>query len=741
MSEVTDLTKPAVARTSSESLAHTYGQLACALLGTTVRVCILDAQLQSLGCSEGLAPQPLQEWLSAQGWPLDARKPVARVADRGRQWLTAVPLMSAAGTLQGVLCVEERPPSPAAPDAAHARSVVQRLKPCVECLHRELAAAVPASQRLQNLTERTAELEWLFKTTNNLKGSTSNRHIIEELLAAATTRLRSALGVLYMPDKHLCLRTETKLSELSAAWDQVNSHLLTWAQRQRRPFVINTAGRGGADRVQCKILSVPILRDAGQVIGIMAFFNPLVAPDFGPRHTFLGRHLGRQMASIVEAHFDLMTGLYTRDGLEQIYGQLLEESSAAERSVIYVDIDHMRVVNESHGFELGNELIVRIAELVSPPLTPKGAFAGRVAGDRFVVVLPDYDANAAMAVATQAQTAAARLKIGPAQNPIEVSISCGIAALVDMPQGLARAIAAAEIACKTAKSRGRNRAELYACEDSSMMRRQDDVVAVGQLRTALKTDSFLLYAQRIVPLQNPALPGSYEILLRMRTPDGEILSPGALIGAANQYQLLPSIDRWVAGHALQQLAPFRSTIRSRGVTFSINVTGQSIGDEAFVQLLTEQLRSAGLPRGSVTIEITEQAALTNLARANDMLRRLKALGCQFALDDFGTGANSLSILKALQISRVKIDGSFVRDIVGNARSQAAVRSILELAKGLSLETVAEYVETDEIAAAVKALGVDYAQGYAFSVPEPLETVLNELARDESRRMRRLYLEV
>jgi EAL domain-containing protein (putative c-di-GMP-specific phosphodiesterase class I) len=310
-----------------------------------------------------------------------------------------------------------------------------------------------------------------------------------------------------------------------------------------------------------------------------------------------------------------------------------------------------------------------------------------------------------------------------------------------MPQGLARALAAAEQACKSAKKKGRNRVELYACEDDSMMRRHDDVVAVGQLRAAFKNDRLLLYAQKIVPLQNPSLPGGYEILLRLRGPDDSIVAPGALINAAQRYQLLPTVDRWVVERALQMLTPYRSLLKSRGMSISINVSGQSIGDEDFIRRFTEQLKAANLPLGSITVEITEQAAVTNLARANDMIKKLKTMGCRLALDDFGTGANSLTNLKSLDIARVKIDGSFVRDIVTEQRSQVTVRAIVELAKGFAIDTVAEFVENKAIADAVRKLGVDYAQGYAFGKPEPLKEVLEKLSSEESRRLHKLYLEM
>jgi len=167
------------------------------------------------------------------------------------------------------------------------------------------------------------------------------------------------------------------------------------------------------------------------------------------------------------------------------------------------------------------------------------------------------------------------------------------------------------------------------------------------LRSALKADRLLLYAQRIVPLQNPGLPGGYELLLRLRDVDGTLVSPGPLIEAAQRYQLLPSIDRWVVQRALQMLTPYRGMLRTRGLGMSINVSGQSIGDETFIEQFTQLLKEANLPQTCVSVELTEQAAITNLASAQLMVARLGASGCRFALDDFGTGANSLAYLKAL----------------------------------------------------------------------------------------------
>lgn len=624
------------------------------------------------------------------------------------------------------------------------------LKFLLACLYRELAAAAPSRAGMKVLAERTAELEWLFHLTSQLRAAADDREVVKELLRGSTERLQCAAALLVLPERRMEIeshRDESQGDALRRVVAGMRKHLLTWVQRQRQPLVMN--GNAGPEPLaaRCKILAVPIVREGGgRVVGLLAFFNPCDAADFNDRQVFLARHLGREAAALVAAQFDSMTGLYTRDGLERMYSRDNVENDRGEGSVVYFDIDRMQVVNGVHGFELGNELIIRVAELVGSASDAavggiSGALAARISGDRFAVVLPESDTRVAVELATRLQGAAARLVIGPAREPMDVSVSCGVAALVPMPQGLARALAAAELACKKAKERGRNRVERYAFEDNSMMRCHEDAMAVGQLRAALKADRLLLYAQRIVPLQNPELPGGYELLMRMRDAREGIVAPGPLIAAAQRYQLLPSVDRWAVRRALDMLSPFRDMLASRGLFMSVNVSGQSIGDAEFVQLFTDQLRAAQLPSGSITVEITEQAAATDLVRAADMTERLGQLGCQIALDDFGTGANSLANLKRLRIGRVKIDGSFVRDILTDRRSQATVRAIVELAKGYRIDTVAEYVETREIAEMVRGLGVDYAQGYAFGHPEPLDELLMHLAHDESRRLHRMYMEM
>jgi diguanylate cyclase (GGDEF)-like protein len=733
-----------VVQPDNDDIFGSYVLLAQSLLKDADAMCLLDRKLRSRGYTPPMRPENIAKWLRALGWEKLRQREAIAAASGPDHLLIAIPLQQSDGALLGVFCVRQRVAQAPEPLAHHASTVARQLKPLLDCVYRDLAMAQPKNSAEQALTEQTAELEWLFQVTSAVNGPCDDRHLLEDLLRAAAKRLDSAYAVIAIPEKHLCLEHERDPAQGAAlrdVWKNTHEHLLNWAQRQHSPLLINSAGRVNKSFAPCKILSVPIMRDNGRVLGVLVFYNPEEAADFQARHLFLAKHLGKQTGHLIESQFDLMTGLYNRDGLDQLCASLPEEARFEARSIVYIDIDHMHMVNELHGFELGNELIVRIADLLAPPLLPDGASAARLSGDRYAVVLNGTDPRAAAEIAGKIQGAAAGLVIGPAQNPVDVSISCGISALIDMPQGFARAMAAAELACKTAKTRGCGRVELYACEDNSMMRRHDDAAAVGQLRSALKADRLVLYAQRIAPVSHPGAAGGYELLLRIVAEDGTLVEPGPLIMAAHRYQLLPTVDRWVIKRSLQMLAPHRAMLQSRELTMSINLSGQSLGDEICLQQFKEQLRAANLPAGCVTVEITEQAAVTNMARANAMIEQLRELGCRFALDDFGTGANALSHLKNLQINRVKIDGSFVRDILTDRNSLETVKAIVELTKALSIETVAEYVESDAILAVIRRLGIDYAQGYAIGRPQPLDALLQALEADESQRMRRMFLEL
>jgi Amt family ammonium transporter len=315
---------------------------------------------------------------------------------------------------------------------------------------------------------------------------------------------------------------------------------------------------------------------------------------------------------------------------------------------------------------------------------------------------------------------------------VQVSVSVGAAELPpDSQHRLAHGLANAEIACKAAKDRGRNRVEIFQDADQSIIRRSTDIVVVQALHEALAADRFALFAQPILPLNAERKEPRFEFLLRMVSENSELLPPEKFLSAAERYQLLPAIDRWVMKNAIGALAAQASLLRGRAIRFSMNISGASIASEEFLDFLEGTIRDSGLPPETLCFELTETSAVSNLARADKMMQRLRTLGCTFALDDFGTGLSSLVYLKSLPVSVLKIDGAFVRDAGVNPRTESMVRAIAQLARTMGMETVAEYVETDDLRTRMAGLGVDYGQGFAIGRPVPVDQVLGDLALYEA----------
>jgi EAL domain-containing protein (putative c-di-GMP-specific phosphodiesterase class I) len=270
--------------------------------------------------------------------------------------------------------------------------------------------------------------------------------------------------------------------------------------------------------------------------------------------------------------------------------------------------------------------------------------------------------------------------------------------------------------------------ESYQEADRSIVRRYEDVTIVGTLREAIANDRFRMEAQPIVELSGKGPPRRFELLLRMIDAAGESVAPDKFLSAAERYQLATDIDRWVVQYALEILSSAAPSLEQLGAHFAINISGQSLGDEDFPAFLEAKLREYALPPALLSFEITETAAVANIVRAEMLIRRLQDLGHSIALDDFGRGLSSLTYLKSLSVSDLKIDGELIRDLPGNVRSQAMVTAIVQLAHAMKLRTTAECVESEAIMAAAAKLGVTYGQGFAIGRPRPLELVLQELLR-------------
>ena len=609
--------------------------------------------------------------------------------------------------------------------------VLGLLRPALECLQRELAMCASLGAMSRDLNSRDQDLELLLDASVDRAETPRDADELGRLVQAAVDHLECAFGALIIPERSVAVvrahRSQPKGLETEAI-TRTHRHLMTWAQLQRRTMIVNRAAVGNEAVPPYKIVSVPVRHLSQRVIGFLALFNRAEQPNFELRHTRLAELLARKITSILLTSYDAATGLLSRGSFEQRVDALLATREATSKdTVIYFDIDRMHVINENFGMHVGDEIIARVAEVVRRR-APGGALCARIAGDRFALFAVDVDAAAAAAIAGDVRAGVAELMQQRPEGVLSVSASAGVAAIsAGARNPLSHALATAEIACKTAKDHGRDRVETFDQGDTSMLRRSADVQLLAGIRDALSADRLRLYAQPVLSLSvGPAEP-RFEILIRMLSPEGELLPPAKFLPAAESHQLMPAIDRWVVEHALAQLSVHAATLKGRVARFAINLSGQSLGDPEFAGFVAAKLADAGLPPDIICFEFSETEAITHLERTEAFMQQLRSLGCQFALDDFGAGASSLAYLRSLPISVLKIDGGFVRESVSNPRSEAMIRAIATLAHAMDIVTVAKFVETDALRIRMTDLGVDYGQGFAIGKPVPLADVLQDLS--------------
>jgi diguanylate cyclase (GGDEF)-like protein len=602
------------------------------------------------------------------------------------------------------------------------------VKPAIECLRRELMAREEILTLHTSLLEQDSDLEMLL----SVSGSENKPEAVGDLraiVASATEHLRAGLAAMIIPEYGIALVQAADQDPLETSLvARAHRHLVSMAKARRQAVIVNRMQlQSTAGQSDYRMLAAPILRADGHAIGVLALFRAETSSEFTPHHARLTELLARRVASIVAHSYDSVTGLLTRPAFEQRVRRMLEDSAAASSqahwSALYIDINRLHLINDNCGMHVGDRVIAQLGDLIRGRLPP-GALAGRISGDRFAILLP-----AALSGAMQFAEA---LRIGAedcgrslGDGKLQVSISVGIAAIEAHFKEFNHAFAAAETACKAANDRGRNRVEVYHEADQSIVRRFSDINLINDLRTAVAEGRLQLNAQAIVPLAGRGA-AHFEILLRMLDNKGTVIGPDHFMSAAQRYQLMPTIDRWVIGRAIEMLRPHAKLLEGGSIVFAINFSGQSLQDADFTEHVAKLIEDSGINPAALCFELTESAAIGNLAHAEVLMRRLRKLGCNVALDDFGTGLSSLAYLRTLPIGMLKIDGSFVRDVLKDPRAESMVQTIAQLARAMSLTTVAEYVETDEIRSRVTALGVDYGQGFAIAKPEPLGEILAEL---------------
>jgi diguanylate cyclase (GGDEF)-like protein len=599
------------------------------------------------------------------------------------------------------------------------------LRPALQVLARELANQYSIEELHRSLSARDGDIELVLAAA----GGDHQTDDFDGLLRTCVKNLGCVFGALLVPDKHISLIAtgpEVPPGTGTEILSRTHRHLLAWTQVQRRSMALNkSAPTGPLGNLPFKLLASPIMENGQRVVGLLVLFRSNTAADFAALQIRIAELLARRLAGVMQNDFEAATGLLTRGALDRRVLQAIRSSPTGVHSVIFIDIDRLHAINENHGMHVGDEVIIRVAEVIRAGLAPRMA-AAHIAGDRFAVFLPNAALGAAQATANSLRTAIAHIDYKMDNKAIVITASAAAAQLSDGKHPLSHALANAELACKQAKEAGGNRVEIYEDAVQSAIRRNEDVEMLGRLRDALAHDRFRLDAQPIITLGQSARPHRYELFLRMIDGNQQTIAPDKFMSVAERHQLAPTIDRWVLEFVLELLSSAASRLQHLDVHFSVNLSSQSIGDDSFATYVEDKLAEYALPPSLISFEITEAAAVTNIVRAEALMRRLRDLGHEIALDDFGRGLSSLTYLQSLPASCLKIDGALIRDVVGNPRAQAMITAIVQLAAQRNLITSAECVESEAILRAVTQLGVHWGQGFHIGRPKPFESVLKDI---------------
>lgn len=458
--------------------------------------------------------------------------------------------------------------------------------------------------------------------------------------------------------------------------------------------------------------AAPIRDRAGNIIGAVMVFHDVSKE----------RRLRRALA--YQASHDALTGLINRREFENRLNEALltaRADSDTTHVLLYLDLDQFKLVNDTCGHQAGDRLLKQVTGLLQTRIRTSDTIA-RLGGDEFGILLQDCTVERAAKVADSLRQAIREYRFEWQDGAMNIGVSIGIVEINSSSESITSVMSAADVACYAAKDSGRNRVHMY--QSGAAPERHREMQWVSRLTRAVEENRLELFYQPIVPIGANRDPrGHYELLVRMRAEHGGLILPAEFIPAAERYNVMSIIDRWVVSQALGALAHYRTDGDHRhGYTVSINLSGTSLNDDRFLEFLISELQGYDLSPGAVCFEITETAAISNLANVVHFMKEFRARGCQFSLDDFGSGLSSFMYLKNLPVDYLKIDGQFIQNVTTDRVDRCMVEAITQIGHAMGIKTIAERVESAEVLACLADIGVEYAQGIYIAMPESVESL-------------------
>jgi diguanylate cyclase (GGDEF)-like protein/PAS domain S-box-containing protein len=555
----------------------------------------------------------------------------------------------------------------------------------------------------------------------------------QQRLSANQRKLQAVLDS--TTDGIVMLDTATRIELMNPAaevmFGQLESDVLGESVALLLPSLAGAADPPGAPGALSGVYDAEALRGGTRPFPVRIAERRVLLED-GPRRLLLVQDLTEQQRQAEQMAFleqrDVITGLLNRAEFERRMSRLLAEAAGSEipHVLCYVDIDQFKVINDTAGHAAGDALIGQLAKIIDVKLR-SAALIGRLGGDEFGALFADRTEAEVLAHCEELMQTVRNFLFTWRERSHDVAISIGVTAFLPEHESPEVELAKADVACHMAKREGRDRVHVYRDSDAPLIRHHGEMHLVSTISEALSGGRFRLYAQPIIPLAGAGSGDGgrrthYEILVRMLDEHGRLVAPQAFIPAAERYILMPAVDRWVIHQLFStQHERLRQWHREhpKHFLFAVNLSGTSLSDEGFLPFLRRQFELHDVPPRSICFEVTETSAMRNIGQARGFILSLAELGCRFALDDFGSGLASYGYLRELPVHYLKIDGSFVRDMHKDPVNYALVASINQVAHVLGLETIAEWAESEYVINQLRALNVDFVQGYAIGTPLPV----------------------
>jgi len=422
-----------------------------------------------------------------------------------------------------------------------------------------------------------------------------------------------------------------------------------------------------------------------------------------------------------QSRYDGLTGLVNRREFTYILTERFfdKKKRGQNHALLYLDLDQFKLINDTCGHLAGDELLRQVSDIIQRQKDSRVVAMSRLGGDEFAVLYEDTDTTQALEKAWIIKHALNSHDFIWQNNVFKIRASLGLIPFSEQYDDVKTILAAADDACYIAKEEGGNRIKVYETHEDTFQKRRGEMRWINRLTRALENNHFVLFQQPIVPLQpqNQEMT-KLEILIRLRDDDGKLILPFDFIPAAERYNLMPQIDRWVIRTALGNYHELTKKLKHESL-LSINLSGESFADENLISFIKHELKKHQVAPGNICFEITETAAVGNLSQAVNFMNDLKNFGCAFSLDDFGSGLSSFAYLKSLPVDFLKIDGIFIKNLSEDPISMAMVEAIYKISKVMGIKTIAEYVATPQIREILTKVGIDYAQGYDIAKPSPM----------------------